>query len=171
MSLRSRVRDDFPAGWWRSASWWFSGLRDLGLWCVACLFTVGLGRRVHRVVISRDDPTRLAGVDAEKFAAGALVSLAGFFGCGQALYNGEFDGPTSGIVAGWLVLLAANAAVAIIVLVVLARSRLRARVTWSMIDFVDDHLPPAHRPPETGDEYQAARLAETLIDDGREHKR
>lgn len=168
MSLRSRVRDDFPRGWWHSTSWWLSGLADLGLWCVACVFTLGLSRRAYRVVIVRDDPSRLARVDAEKFAAGALVNSAGLFGCGQALLAGEFDGAASSVVAVWIGLCAINVAVAITVLVVLARSRLRARVAWSMIDFVEDHLPPAHRPPQTRTEYEASRLADTLIDDGQD---
>ena len=39
MSLRSRVRDDFPHGWWRSTSWWWIGIKDLGFWITVCLLT------------------------------------------------------------------------------------------------------------------------------------
>lgn len=165
MSLRSHIRDDFPVGWWRSASWWRAGFADLGLWIVACAFTIGLIRRVRSAVSHRDDPSRLAGIDAEKFAAGALVNLAGFFGWGRGLLTGESPEATTGFVTAWVGLCVLNAVAAITVIAVLARSRVKSRVAWSMIDFIDDHLPPAHRPPQTRDEYQAVRLADTLIVD------
>lgn len=40
MRLGSRLRGEFPRGWWSSARWWITGIRELALSIVAAVTTV-----------------------------------------------------------------------------------------------------------------------------------
>lgn len=44
----------------------------------------------------------------------------------------------------------------------LAAMRLRRLLEWSILDYADEHAAPAHRPPETVEEYEAERIQKSV---------
>ena len=42
MGLKIGLRNEFPRGWWRSASWWLAVLREVGLGIVTVVATAAL---------------------------------------------------------------------------------------------------------------------------------
>lgn len=161
-SLRSRVRNEFPRRWWRSARWWWSGLRELGVNCLAAIATVIFVREATRLVNLRDQPREIARgrVSVEGWTAGLIVGIAGVVTMGSvtgyAFDEGQSAlGAACGISAMWSLL---NAAVAAIAVGVLVRSRLRQRADWKDLDFIEAHAPRNGRPPETVEEYRVLRM-------------
>ncbi|MGR8007534.1 hypothetical protein [Streptomyces hypolithicus] len=79
MRLGSRLRGEFPRGWWRSARWWITGIRELALSTVAAVTTVLFVGEMMRAVRYRDEPrtpARLAGT-FEGYVSSLLVNGAG----------------------------------------------------------------------------------------------
>jgi hypothetical protein len=63
-----------------------------------------------------------------------------------------------------------NAATAGLVLFLVARSRWARQAEWSVIDFVAARAPRYGRPPETIEEYEAARLRGTGREGGKKEE-
>ncbi|MFF8917457.1 hypothetical protein ACF08M_30155 [Streptomyces sp. NPDC015032] len=159
MRLGSRLRGEFPRGWWRSARWWIAGIRELAVSTTAAVATVAFVGEMVRAVRHRDEPRALAGLSGtfEGYVGGLLINGAGLVVLvGMAIE----DGPPvalAALLAGWCLL---NIAVNAVVFVVVARSRIRQSATWAELDFVEQHVPKYGRPPETIEEYRAQKFQE-----------
>lgn len=161
-SLRSKVRDEFPRGWWRSGVWWVAGLRELGLNCLAAVGAWLFTREALRLVRGRDTPRELTEgrVPVEGWTAGLLGGMAGL-GSMVALATQD-----SALAQGYLLALLtvgilwflADVAVSVTALAVIARSWIRHREAWEDLDFIEANLPKNGRPPETVEEYRAQYL-------------
>lgn len=161
-SLRSKVRDEFPRGWWRSGVWWLAGLRELGLNCLAALAAWFFIREALHLVRGRNAPREIADgrVPVEGWTAGLLVGLAGL-GSMVALATQD-----SALAQGHLLALftvgilwfLVDVVVSVTALAVIARSCIRHREAWEELDFIEANLPKNGRPPETVEEYRAQHL-------------
>lgn len=60
MGLGSMLRDEFPHGWWRSARWWLTGMREIALNVLAAVATVAFTGEMRRVVRHRDEPQKIS---------------------------------------------------------------------------------------------------------------
>ncbi len=161
-SLRTRIRNEFPVGWWRSARWWFSGLRDIATSCAVAVLTPFFARRVTRILRLRNAPVLLARLTGavEAWIGAALINLLTLTVMVMLLVTGVEEGSLP-IVGGALVMTcwsSTSVVLAAIVLVVLVRSRLRRRDAWRELDFVSENIPRGGRPPETVEEYEALKL-------------
>ncbi|MFD4945551.1 hypothetical protein ACFWNT_24225 [Streptomyces sp. NPDC058409] len=164
MRLGARPRGEFPRGWWRSARWWITGIRELALSTMAAVATVVFVGEMIRVVRHRDEPlviSRLLGT-FEGYVASLLVNGAGL---GVLVAMAIEDGlPASPGAVGLTALLTAwcllNIALGAVVFVVVARSRIQQPMMWAELDFVEQHAPKYGRPPETIEEYRAQQLQE-----------
>ncbi|UQA91383.1 hypothetical protein [Streptomyces halobius] len=159
MRLGSRLRGELPRGWWRSARWWITGIRDLALSTAAALATVVFVGEMMRAVRHRDEPRTLARLSGtfEGYVASLLVNNAGLVVLATVAIE---DGPPvvlTTLLAGWCLL---NIAIGATVFVVVARSRIRQPAAWAELDFVEQHAPKYGRPPETIEEYRAQQLQE-----------
>jgi hypothetical protein len=161
-SLRSKVRDEFPRGWWRSGVWWLAGTRELGLNCLTAVAAWLFIREALHFVRVRNSPRELAGglISFEGWIAGLLVGLAGLGSMvalatqDSALAQGHLLALFSVGILWFLV----NVVVSLSALAVIARSRIRHRETWDELDFIEANLPKNGRPPETVEEYRAHHL-------------
>lgn len=161
MGLRSMIRDEFPRGWWRSASWWLEGVKEIGRNCAVALATAVFARHAARMVRDRDDPVALSRskVTDEGWCTGLLVAAV-LLGAGVALALSASPGSsgTAAVATAMILWSLANLTTAAAALAVLMRSRIRRRGCWEEIDFVDLNAPRRGRPPETVEEYRALRL-------------
>ncbi|MFD9604715.1 hypothetical protein [Streptomyces sp. NPDC059970] len=129
MRLGSRLRGEFPRGWWRSARWWITGIRELALSTVAAVATVVFVGEMVRVVRHHDEPlviSRLLGT-FEGYVASLLVNGAGLgVLVAMAIEDGLPVSPgavaLTALLTAWCLL---NIAVSAVVFVVVARSRIR----------------------------------------------
>ncbi|MFF3127057.1 hypothetical protein ACFVRD_33200 [Streptomyces sp. NPDC057908] len=129
MRLGARLRGEFPRGWWRSARWWITGIRELVLSTVAAVATVVFVGEMVRVVRHRDEPlviSRLLGT-FEGYVASLLVNGAGLgVLVAMAIEDGLPVSPgavaLTALLTAWCLL---NIAVSAVVFVVVARSRIR----------------------------------------------
>jgi hypothetical protein len=164
MSLRSRMRDDFPQGWWHSARWWFTGTKELALATVASVATVLFIGEVRRAVRERNDPRVLMSLRAttEGYAAGLVVGCSFFMIMPQMLQAITTSAPQLTPPTALVVILGAwfatNVVLCLIVLCILLHSRFRHRAAWEEREFIEQNAPKFGRPPETIDEYRALGL-------------
>lgn len=162
MRLRSRIRDEFPRGWFKSGRWWLEGIREIGLSCAAAVATALFARQALRLVKDRDDPVALsrARIAGEAWCAGLLVAAVVLgAGVALALESSAADAPGAALTAAAMIAWSlADIATAATALAVLMRSRIGERSSWEEIDFVDLHASRQGRPPETVEEYRALRL-------------
>lgn len=164
MSLRSKMRDEFPRGWWRSVRWWFTGTKELVLATLASVATVLFWGEVRRAIRSRNDPQVLMHLRAttEGYVAGFVVGCGFFVIMPQMLLAITASAPQLTpptvlvvILAAWF---ATNAVLCAIVLSLVLRSRFRHKPAWEQHEFIEQHAPKFGRPPETIDEYRAAAM-------------
>lgn len=162
MRMRSRIRDEFPRGWWRTKNWWTEGLQEIGRNCAVALATGFYAGEAKRMRAAKDDPVALSRtkVSDEAWCGGMLVSaLVLGSGIGLAASGASAGSPATMLMATGLILWAlADLVVSVMALSVLLRSRMRRRGDWAEIDFVDRNAPRHGRPPETIEEYRAQRL-------------
>jgi hypothetical protein len=161
-SLRSKVRDEFPQGWWRSGGWWLAGIRELGLNCLTAIAAWLFIREARHLVRGRDSPRDLADgrISLEGWTAGLLVGLAGL-GSMVALVTQDSalaQGHLLALFSMGILWFLVNVVVSLSALAVIARSRIRHRETWDELDFIEANLPKNGRPPETVEEYRAHHL-------------
>ncbi|WP_026820193.1 hypothetical protein [Arthrobacter castelli] len=164
MSLRSRLRDDFPAGWWHCRRWWTDGGRELGLWLVAITVTVMLLARVVTALRCRRRPVVLARINGEAFVAAGLANSIMVIFAVIALTTGPAARDRSWLFAlvAFLALCVLNLLVASVMVAVLAVSRLTNKFEWSVIDYIDRHGVRGSAPPQTCAEYEAERMRDFL---------
>lgn len=163
-SWRSRLRDELPRGWWCSQRWWLTGLGEVVVGLLATFAAVVLTRTVARAWRAREDPSALRGMDRviEGYVGSVVlhgVGLAGLLLPGVRAGLGSAPAAVLIVLIAWC---AENLAVGLWAGVIIARSRWRCRVHWSMIDFVDEHAPKNGREPATTEEYQAQRLSASV---------
>ncbi|SIO87182.1 hypothetical protein [Nocardiopsis sp. JB363] len=162
MGLKTGLRNEFPRGRWRSASWWLAGLWEIDLGIVAVVATAALLPWAVRGLRSRDEPEALSVFDRcfKGCLAGLVAHLAGLLGLAVLDLRGEL----MAVLALPLILAAAwssaNAATAGLALFLVARSRWARQAEWSVIGFVAARAPRYGRPPETIEEYEAEQLRE-----------
>lgn len=157
MDLKTGLRNEFPRGWWRSASWWRVGLREVGLGVVAIAVLLPW---VVPGLRSRGEPGALSIFDRclEGCLAGLVVHLTGLVGLAVLDLRGELTAVPALLLvlaAAWV---SANAAIAGLALSLVLRSRWARRAEWSVLDFVAARAPRYGRPPEAVEEYEAERL-------------
>lgn len=159
MRLGSRLRGEFPRGWWCSARWWITGIRDLALSTAAAVATAVFVGEVKRAVRHRDKPRTLARLSGtfEGYVAGLLGNSAGLVVLATMAIEDGLPVALTALLAGWCLL---NIAISATVFVVVARSRIRQSSAWAELDFVEQHAPKCGRPPETIEEYRAQQLQE-----------
>ncbi|MDL5199729.1 hypothetical protein [Streptomyces sp. ALI-76-A] len=159
MRLGSRLRGEFPSGWWRSARWWITGIRDLALSTAAAVAIVVFVGEMVRAVRHRDEPRTLARLSGtfEGYVASLLANSAGLVVLATLAIEDSLPVVLTALLAGWCLL---NIAISATVFVVAARSRIRQPAAWAELDFVEQHAPKYGRPAETIAEYQAQQLQE-----------
>ncbi|MEU9303325.1 hypothetical protein [Streptomyces sp. NPDC048269] len=159
MRLGSRLRGEFPRGWWRSARWWITGIRELALSTVAAVTTVVFVGEMVRAVRHRDEPrtlARLAGT-IEGYVSSILVNDAGLGVLVTMPIEDDLPVVLMVLLTGWC---PSNIGVSVVFVVVAAQSRIRRPAAWAELDFVEQHAPKYGRPPETIEEYRAQQLQE-----------
>lgn len=79
MRFGSGLRGEFPRGWWRSAHWWITGIRELALSTVAAVTSMAFVGEMVRAVRHRDEPSTLARLAGtfEGYVSSILVNGAG----------------------------------------------------------------------------------------------
>ncbi|WP_371792876.1 hypothetical protein OG285_31540 [Streptomyces sp. NBC_01471] len=155
----SRLRGEFPRGWWRSARWWIAGLRELALSTVTAVVNVlFVGEMVHAAQ-HRDEPRALAHLSGtfEGYVGSLLINGAGLVVLAVMAIKDRLPVVLTALLAGWCPL---NFGVSAVVFVMVARSRIRQSATWAKLDFIEEHAPKYGRPPETIEEYRAQQLQE-----------
>jgi hypothetical protein len=159
MRLGSRLRGEFPRGWWCSAQWWLTGLRELALSTAAAVATVAFVGELVRAVRYRNEPQALARLSGtfEGCVASLLANSAGLVALATLAIEDRLPVVLTALLAGWCLL---NIAISATVFVVAARSRIRQPAAWAELDFVEQHAPKYGRPPETIEEYRAQQLQE-----------
>lgn len=159
MRLGSRLRDEFPRGWCRSARWWITGIRDLALSTAAAVATAVFVGEVKRAVRHREEPWTLARLSGtfEGYVAGLLVNSAGLVVLVTMAIEDGLPVVLTALLAGWCLL---NIAISAMVFVMVARSRIRQSAAWAELDFVEQHAPGYGQPPETIEEYRAQQFQE-----------
>ncbi|MFC8125425.1 hypothetical protein [Streptomyces sp. NPDC057302] len=157
MRLGSRLRGEFPRGWWCSARWWITGIRDLSLNTAAAVATAVFIGEVKRAVRHRDKPRTLARMSGtfERCVAGLLGNSAGLVVLATMAIEDGLPVALTALLAGWCLL---NSAISATLFVVVARSRIRQSAAWAELEFVEQHAPKCGRPPETIEEYRAQQL-------------
>ncbi|MFE5859737.1 hypothetical protein [Streptomyces virginiae] len=157
MRLGSRLRGEFPRGWWRAARWWITGIRELALSTVAAVTTVVFVGEMVRAVRHRDEPRTLARLvgSVEGYVSSLLVNGAGLGVLGTVEIEDDLPVVLMALLAGWCL---SNIGVSAVVFVVVAQSRIRRSAAWAELDFVEQHAPKYDRPPETIEEYRAQQL-------------
>lgn len=136
MRLGSRLRGEFPRGWWRSARWWVTGFRELALSTVAAVTTVVFVGEMVRAVRHRDKArtlARLAGT-FEGYVSSLLVNGAGLGVLGTMAIEDVLSVVLMVLLTGWCL---SNIGVSAVVFVVVAQSRIRRPVAWAELDFVE----------------------------------
>lgn len=159
MRLGSRLRGEFPRGWWSSARWWVTGIRELALSTAAAVATVVFVGEMVRAVRHRDEPrilARLAGT-FEGYVSALLVNGSGLGVLVTMAIEGDLPVVLMVLLTGWCL---SNIGVSAVVFVVVAHSRVRRPAAWAELDFVERHAPKYGRPPETIEEYRALQLQE-----------
>ncbi|MFD7557554.1 hypothetical protein ACFV9E_23825 [Streptomyces sp. NPDC059835] len=159
MGLGSRLRGEFPRGWWSSARWWVTGIRELALSTAAAVATVVFVGEMVRAVRHRDEPrilARLAGT-FEGYVSGLLVNGAGLGVLGTMEIENDLPVVLMVLLPGWCL---SNIGVSAVVFVAVAQSRIRRPAAWAELDFVERHAPKYGRAPETIEEYRALQLQE-----------
>lgn len=159
MRLGSRLRGEFPSGWWRSARWWITGIRDLVLSTAAAVATVVFVGEMVSAVRHRDEPRTLARLSGtfEGYVASLLVNSVGLVALATLAIEDGLSVMLTALLSGWCLL---NIAISVTVFVVTARSRTGQSTAWAELDLVEQHAPKYGRPPETIAEYQAQQLQE-----------
>ncbi|MEU0942351.1 hypothetical protein ABZ379_06075 [Streptomyces canus] len=159
MRLGSRLRGEFPRGWWRSARWWITGIRDLALSTAAAVVTVVFVGEMMRAVRHREEPRILARLSGtfEGYVASLLVNSAGFAVLVTMAIEDGLPVVLPALLAGLCLL---NIAISATVFGVAARSRVRQPAAWAELDFVEQHAPKYGQPPETIEDYRAQQLQE-----------
>ncbi len=157
MRLGSKLRGEFPLGWWRSARWWITGIRELALSTAATVATAVFVGEVKRAVRHRDEPRTLARLSGtfEGYVASLLANSAGLAVLATMAIEDGLPVVLTALLTGWCLL---NIGISATVFVVVARSRIRQSAAWAELDFVEQHAPKYGRPPETIEEYRAQQL-------------
>ncbi|MEV7960283.1 hypothetical protein [Streptomyces sp. NPDC088141] len=159
MKLGSRLRGEFPRGWWRSARWWITGIRELAVSTGAAVVTVVFVGEMLRAVRHRHEPRILAHLSGtfEGYVGSLLINGAGLVVLVSMAIEDSLPVMLTALLAGWCLF---NIAITATVFVVAVRSRIRQPATWAELDFVEQHAPKYGRPPETIEEYRAQQLQE-----------
>lgn len=163
-SFSSRVRQEFPHGWWRSVHWWMEGVREIGVHMLATFTPLLLVCGVSRAWRHREDPSQLRPLDRtlEGYIGGGLLYGVGLIGLilpGVRESLGDMRMVVTIGLFGWSLL---NVAVCLWAMAIIIRSRWTSKVLWSMIDFVEEHSPRNGRVPDTAEEHEAQRLSSSL---------
>ncbi len=166
MGLRSRIRDDFPAGWWHCRQWWAISSRELGLWLAAMVVTVILLPRVVIALRCRRRPAALAKINGEAFVAAGVANsiLVVFTVIALAAAPPARDRSWLFGLAALMMLCVLNLLVASVMVAVLVASRLTNKFEWSVIDYIDRYGARGSKPPQTCREYEAERMRGFLAD-------
>ncbi|MGW0875330.1 hypothetical protein ACWD3Z_33310 [Streptomyces sp. NPDC002740] len=159
MRHASTLRGEFPRGWWRSARWWITGIRDLAMSTAAAVATAVFVGEVKRAVRHRDEPRTLARLSGtfEGYVASLSGNSAGLVVLDTMAIEDGLPVVLTALLAGWCLL---NISISATVFVVVARSRIRQSAVWAELDFVEQRAPKCGRPPETIEEYRAQQLQE-----------
>jgi hypothetical protein len=159
MRLGSRLRNEFPRGWWRSAQWWITGIRELARGTVAAAATVVFVGEMVRAMRHRDEPrtlARLAGT-FEGDVSSLVVNGTGLDVLGTMAIEDDLPVVLMVLLTGWCL---SNIGISAVVLVVVAHSRIQRPAAWAALDFVEQHAPKYGRLPETIEQYRAQQHQE-----------
>lgn len=155
MNSRTRLRQDFPQGWWHSPRWWGGAVKqDAGM----LLTTFAPGLLLHKAVFAvkhRASPVKLARINIEAFVYGLVASIAVLGVLVWSLAGQPDSLPVLTGLGGFQLL---NILVAGTVVAVVTVSRIRERAAWSAIGFVERNQAGDQQPPQTPREYEAERM-------------
>lgn len=161
MSLRGNLRADFPRGWWRSTRWWAECVKDVAGFAAIALAPALLTNNIRTVMTHRHEPRALARVESglDAYMASCFLQAIGIFFCvSMGLRPPAFETWVLACAIGLYCTL--NFLAAVLVTVLVFRSRFTDRFEWSIVDFIEEHAPKEGQPPETVKEYEAQRLRE-----------
>ena len=149
---RTRLRQDFPQGWWHSPRWWGGAVKqDVGM----VLTTFAPVLLLHKAVFAvrhRASPVKLARINIEAFTYGLVACMVVLGVTVWALAGQSSSLPVLLGLGGFQLL---NVLVAGTVVTVVAISRIRERAAWSAIDFVERNHAGSEQAPQTPRKYAA----------------
>lgn len=163
-SFRTRVREEFPRGWWHSGRWWLAGLREIGTHLLATFAPLLLISGVLCAWRHREDPSQLRALDRtlEGYVGGGLLYGVGLVGLALPGVHESLGFLPVAAVITMIIWCAASSALSVWAVTIIVRSRWMHKVLWSMIDFVEENCPKNGQAPDTAEEHQACRLSASL---------